>query len=497
MAQRIRHTKIVCTLGPASSDESMLRQLIHTGMNVARLNFSHGERSGHADRIKLLRKLAGEYGQPVAIMADLQGPKIRVGKIDGEWELRNGENISLLARGAGDGSQPDDESVGVQPGDGELPVCLSTLAEVVSPGSFIMLADGTIRLKVQEVVPNEQRVECVVEEGGRISSNKGVNFPDTELDIPSLTPKDISDLEFALDQEVDYVAQSFVRSPDDIQHLRSLINQHSSENKPQIIAKIEKRLAVERLDEILVVTDGVMVARGDLGVELGAAEVPLVQKRIIKWANDLGIPVITATQMLETMTYQPEPTRAEASDVANAILDGTTAVMLSGETAVGQYPLETVRVMDRIARAVEPALAVPQNYLGAHADVSISGALSDAACEIAELLEAAAIVVLTSTGSTARQVSKNRPRTPIVAASSSERTCNRLALDWGTVPVLIERGNDTDEYWQRSLDAACSSELVEEGDRVVFMAGTIVNMPGMTNMLRVEEFYAGARLSGA
>ena len=254
------------------------------------------------------------------------------------------------------------------------------------------------------------------------------------------------------------------------------------------IAKIEKRIAVERLDDILAASDAVMVARGDLGVELGAADVPLVQKRIIKRANELGIPVITATQMLETMTHNPEPTRAEASDVANAILDGTSAVMLSGETAVGKYPVETIKLIDRIARAVEPAMPIPDSYLELHRTSSIPQALSDAACEIGELLDAAAIVVLTETGRTARQVSKNRPRCPVIAASPDVHACRRLALDWGTVPVLIGGLPDAQSDWGHSAAAARVSGLIERGERVVFTAGTIQGRPGMTNMLKVEEF---------
>jgi pyruvate kinase len=344
-------------------------------------------------------------------------------------------------------------------------------------------------LLVKEVDTVAGRILCLVEDGGPISSNKGVNLPDVELGIPSLTDKDREDLKFALEQEVDYIAQSFVRSPDDIEQLRQLITEWApGEHRPQIIAKIEKRVAVERLDDIMAASDGVMVARGDLGVELGAADVPLVQKRIIRRANEMGIPVITATQMLETMTQNPEPTRAEASDVANAVLDGTSAMMLSGETAVGKYPAEAIKVLDRIARAVEPAMTAPESYLDARRTTSIPQALSDTACEIGELLDAAAIVVLTESGRTARQVSRNHPRRPVVAASRNVHTCRRLALDWGTVPVLMRDLPAEDVTWGHSAAAAAVSGVIHAGERVVFTAGTISGHAGMTNMLKVEEF---------
>lgn len=475
---RTRHTKIVCTLGPASTDREVLRQMALAGMNVARLNFSHATHDEHVRRMEQIRELAGELHRPIAIMADLQGPKIRVAELPEVRELRTGDRLTIVTHDI-----PPPEAVV----DGELPIRLKTLATGVSAGSSIMLADGMIRLRVLEVDHVSGRIECHIDEGGLISSFKGVNLPGVELDIPSLTEKDVADLAFALDQKVDYVAQSFVRSPADVEQLRQRITEHPTVDKPQIIAKIEKRLAVERLDDILAASDGVMVARGDLGVELGAAEVPLVQKRIIRRAIEFGIPVITATQMLESMIHHPEPTRAEASDVANAVLDGTSATMLSAETAMGQHPIEAVQMLDRIARTVEPALTVPNRYIESRRTTSIPQAMSEMACEAGELLDAAAIVVLTETGRTARQVARNRPRRPIVAASRSERVCRRLALDWGTVPVHIEEVSDTEDYWAQSIAAAERQGIVESGDRVVFTAGTIAKEPGMTNMLKVEE----------
>lgn len=476
--RRIRHTKIVCTVGPASSDAVVLREMILAGMNVARVNFSHGSHDEHASTIRIIRELAGELNRYIAIMADLQGPKIRVGTLPKPRMLRGGDTVWVLTR-----NLPAPQDLAAD----ELPVKLEFLSSVVQPGSSIMLADGMIRLCVEEIEPNSGRILCRIQDDGEISSNKGVNLPDLELDIPSLTTKDRTDLQFALQQGVDYVALSFVQRPDDVLQLRELITQHPSDEKPQIVSKIERRLAVERLDDILAVSDAVMVARGDLGVELGAADVPLVQKRIIKRANELAMPVITATQMLESMTYHPEPTRAEASDVANAILDGTSALMLSGETAMGAFPVVTIRVMDRIARVIEPAIDKPLTYFTHRHDPTVPQALSEGACEIGELLNAGMIIVLTETGRTARQVSRNKPRRPVLASSRSLRTCRRLALDWGTVPVLINPDAETEDAWTEAITYARRYELVGPGDRVVFTAGTISNKPGMTNMLKVEQ----------
>lgn len=480
--RRIRHTKIVCTIGPASSDAAVLREMVTAGMNVARLNFSHGAHEDHAKVVTALRAIARELARPMAILADLQGPKIRVGQLAAEKLLVTGDIITVLTK-----DLPAAEDVA----EDELPVKLEALSRSVQHGSTIMLADGSIRLLVKEVDAVSGRITCLVEEGGPISSAKGVNLPNVALDIPSITEKDIADLKFALTQEVDYIAQSFVRTPDDVERLRQLVadNLAPGAPRPQLISKIEKPEAVKNLDDILAASDGVMVARGDLGVELGAADVPLVQKRIIRRANELGIPVITATQMLETMTYNPDPTRAEASDVANAVLDGTSAVMLSGETAVGKWPVQAIRVLDRIARAVEPAMAAPDTYLHQNRTTSVPQALADTACEIGELLDAAAIVVLTETGRTARQVSRNRPRRPVIAASRDVHACRRLALDWGTVPMLIgELPEGGDPIWTDSTTAAKLSGLIMQHERVVFTAGTIAGQPGMTNMLKVEEF---------
>jgi pyruvate kinase len=333
-----RRTKIVATLGPASDSPEKLRALARAGMNAARLNLSHGTHDEHAERVERVRAAEAEVGHPIALIADLQGPKLRVGDLEEPVVLRQGEDITVCAEDAAT--------------DGELPVAPAVIGDVLKPGHDVLIDDGLVRLRVGEV--DEGRAHCEVIVGGVVTSHKGVNLPGVPLPIPSLTRKDTADLQFALEIGVDFIALSFVRSPADVRDLRALIEQAGSH--AHVIAKIEKAEAIDVLDDVLAETDAVMVARGDLGVEIGPALVPLIQKRIIQKALERGKPVITATQMLESMVHHAEPTRAEASDVANAILDGTSAVMLSGETAVGEYPLEAVAYMDRIARAVEPSM---------------------------------------------------------------------------------------------------------------------------------------------
>ncbi|HZD87723.1 MAG TPA: pyruvate kinase, partial [Gaiellaceae bacterium] len=333
-----RRTKIVATLGPASASPDRLRALVGAGVDAVRFNLSHGSHDEHSQRAWLVREIAAEVGRPVALIADLQGPKLRIGDLHEPVVLRAGEEVTVCAQEAAS--------------DGELPVAPAVIGDVLEPGHDVLIDDGLVRLRVDEV--ERGRARCAVLVGGRVSSHKGVNLPGVPIPIPALTRKDIADLDWALGTGVDFVALSFVRSPADVRDLRALLEQAGSH--AHVVAKIEKSEAIDVLDDVLAETDAVMVARGDLGVEIGPALVPLVQKRIIHKALECGKPVITATQMLETMVHSPEPTRAEASDVANAILDGTSAVMLSGETAVGDYPVEAVAYMDRIARAVEPSL---------------------------------------------------------------------------------------------------------------------------------------------
>ncbi|HEY6068659.1 MAG TPA: pyruvate kinase, partial [Gaiellaceae bacterium] len=377
-AQPPRRTKIVATVGPASATPELVRGLVDAGMDAARLNLSHGNHEQHAARAQLIRDVEEEVGRPLALIADLQGPKFRVGELEAPLALRRGEEVVVVV---GDDGTPN----------GELPIAPAAIGEVWQPGHEVLIDDGMIRLRIEEV--ESGRARCGVVVGGSVTSHKGVNLPGVPIPIPSLTRKDLDDLEFALGLDCDFVALSFVRSAADVRDLKALLEQEKS--NLHVIAKIEKSEAVDALDDILAEADAVMVARGDLGVEIGAAVVPLAQKRIILKALERGKPVITATQMLESMIQHPEPTRAEASDVANAILDGTSAVMLSGETAVGQYPVEAVQTMDRIARAVEPSLGYRHELPNATEHPTIGNAMSNAACDLAEALGAAAILVPT------------------------------------------------------------------------------------------------------
>jgi pyruvate kinase len=463
-----RRTKIVATIGPASGSKESIEALVRAGMDGARLNFSHGTHDQHAEWARLVREVQEEVRRPLALIADLQGPKLRIGDLEQPIDLERGEEV-IVAGGA-------------QAEDGCLPVSPAVIGEVLRPGHEVLIDDGHVRLLVRDV--SQGRATCTVVVGGAVSAHKGVNLPGVPVPIPALTRKDTDDLEFALNLGVDYVALSFVRSAADVRDLHALIAQ--ADSHAHVIAKIEKSEAVDSLDEILQEADAVMVARGDLGVEIGPASVPLLQKRIIQRALDRGKPVITATQMLETMIHQPEPTRAEASDVANAVLDGTSAVMLSGETAMGEYPVEAVSYMDRIARAVEPSLGYRHQLPEAGEQPTIGQAMSNAACDLAEALGARAIVVPTFTGRTASVVARLRPRRPILGCSHHQYALQHMALEWGVTPWGIPESSNVEDLWDTSLDAVRESGLVNEGDRVVITAGTAVNIPGSTNVIRVE-----------
>jgi pyruvate kinase len=463
-----RRTKIVATIGPASSSPEVISELIERGMDGARLNLSHGNRDEHAERARLIREGQADSARPIALIADLQGPKLRVGDIDHPVHLERGGECVIAGEDA------------VR--DGDLPVSPSVLGSVLQPGHDVLIDDGQIKLRVERV--ERGRALCSVVVPGTVQAHKGVNVPGVPLPIPSLTRKDLDDLAWALELGVDYVALSFVRSASDVQALRTLIE--ASGSNAYVIAKIEKSEAIAALDEIMGEAHAVMVARGDLGVEIGAAEVPLLQKRIIVKALERGKPVITATQMLESMINQPEPTRAEASDVANAILDGTSAVMLSGETAVGQYPVEAVAYMDRIALAVEPSLDYRHEIPEAIEEPTIGQAMSNAACDIAESLGAKAIIVPTFTGRTASAVARLRPRRPIVALTHKMYSLQHMALEWGVTPLLIPETDDVENLWSISVEAARNAGLVESGDRLVITAGTAVNIPGSTNVIKVD-----------
>ena len=462
-----RRTKIIATIGPASASSERLRELADAGMDGARLNLSHGTHDEHRERARLIRATEVEVGRPIALIADLQGPKLRIGELDGPVTLSRGQDVVVAG-----GERSD---------DGELPVSPAVISEVLQPGHEVLIDDGLVRLRVETIEAG--RARCAVLAGGVVSSHKGVNLPGVPIPIPSLTRKDMDDLELALELGVDFIALSFVRSAADVRDLRALIEQAGSHAR--VIAKIEKSEAVDALEAILDETDAVMVARGDLGVEIGTALVPLLQKRIIVAALERGKTVITATQMLESMVHQPEPTRAEASDVANAVLDGSSALMLSGETAIGEYPVEAVAYMDRLARAVEPSLNYRHQLPEASEEPTVGQAMSNAACDVAEVLQAAALLVPTYTGRTASVVARLRPRRPILGLTHHDYALRQMALEWGVTPLLIPESADVENLWEVSIHAARKSGLVDEGDRVVITAGTAVNLPGTTDMIKV------------
>jgi pyruvate kinase len=468
VAVAARRTKIVATIGPASASPETLEKLVAAGVDGARLNLSHGTHEQHREWARLVREAERELGRPIALIADLQGPKLRIGALAEPVTLTRGGDIVVV---------PADAST-----NGDLPISPSVISEVLQPGHEVLIDDGLVRLRVEEV--ESGRARCAVVEGGVVTSHKGVNLPGVPIPIPSLTRKDLDDLDLALELQADFVALSFVRSPADVRDLRALIEQAGS--RAHVIAKIEKAEAVDSLEAILAEADAVMVARGDLGVEIGVALVPLLQKRIVIAALERGKPVITATQMLESMVHQAEPTRAEASDVANAILDGSSALMLSGETAVGRFPVESVAYMDRIARAVEPSLDYRHQLPTAGDEPTVGQAMSNAACDLAEALRAKAILVPTYTGRTASVVARLRPRRPIIALTHHDYALRQMAIEWGVTPLLIAECDDVDALLRRSLQAARESGLVEQGDRVVVTAGTAVNVPGTTDLIKVD-----------
>ncbi|MGF1537025.1 MAG: pyruvate kinase [Elainellaceae cyanobacterium] len=467
----IRRTKIVATIGPATSEPEMLRALIEAGATTLRLNFSHGTHQDHQRNIRLIRQLSFELNQPVAILQDLQGPKIRLGRFkDGPITVQEGDSFTLTSK-----EIPGTQTISS--------VTYDKLAKEVTPGATILIDDGRVEMVAEEVSPETGELHCRVVVGGKLSNNKGVNFPGIYLSIKALTDKDRKDLVFGLDQGVDWVALSFVRNPQDILEIKELIS--SSGKHVPVIAKIEKHEAIEQMEAILSVCDGVMVARGDLGVEVPAEEVPILQKRLIKIANRLGIPVITATQMLDSMAHSPRATRAEISDVANAILDGTDAVMLSNETAVGEYPVLAVETMARIAVRLERDQLTSRTFeekLG-H---TIPNAISQAVGRIAAQLDAAAIMTLTKTGATARNVSKYRPQTPILAVTPHTDVARQLQLSWGVKPLLVLDLPSAGQTFRAALSVSQEVNLLQEGDLVVMTAGTLQGVAGSTDLIKVE-----------
>ena len=469
-----RRAKIVATLGPASSTPEMFRRLMRAGLDVARLNFSHGTHSQKADLIAMVRRIAAEEGKPICILADLQGPKIRTGKLlDGKpVQLVAGERLTI----APSETQGTAARVGTT---------FTTLAENLEPGSRILLSDGLIELHVVAVEGDD--VVCTVINGGTLGENKGINLPGIPVKVPSLTEKDEEDLEFALAQNVDTVAVSFVRTAEDVRHVKARVAALGSD--AWVIAKLEKPQAIEHLDEILEVADGIMVARGDLGVEVPPEKVPAIQKHIIRRATDYRKPVITATQMLESMIDNPRPTRAEASDVANAVYDGTDAVMLSAESAAGKYPVEAVAMMAKIVVETEAQIGLEEPVYTQRrkrgSRLSVAETVCESMAHAAEELDVAAIAIFTETGATARLLSKYRPDAPIFAMSPFQKVVHRSMLLWGTTPLLCERFSDTDELVNMAEDILERLGHVRRHEIVGIVAGTRTRS-GATNFLRLH-----------
>ena len=464
-----RRTKIVATVGPATLKPDTLRQLIKAGATTLRINFSHGTQQDHQKAIRLIRQTAFELDQPVGILQDLQGPKIRLGKYaSGKINLKKGDSYILTSR-----QVECNEEIGY--------VSYQKLALEVPENATILLDDGKVEMKVEKIDRANEDLHCRVVVGGDLSSNKGVNFPGVYLSVKALTEKDRQDLMFGLDQGVDWIALSFVRNPQDILEIKDLIS--SAGKSIPVIAKIEKHEAIQQMESILSLCDGVMVARGDLGVELPAEDVPILQKRLIATANRLGIPIITATQMLDSMVNNPRPTRAEVSDVANAILDGTDAVMLSNETAVGNYPVEAVETMATIACRIEQE---QQTNNFKRTKRSITHAISAAVGQIASQLDAAAIMTLTKTGATARNVSKYRPKTPILAITPHVYVSRRLQMVWGVKPLLVLDLASATQTFQAAINVAQEKNWLSAGDLVVMTAGTLQGVAGSTDLIKVE-----------
>lgn len=468
----MRRTKIICTVGPATSTPERLQALVEAGMNVVRLNFSHGDHEFHAQTIRRLRQISSEQRKPIALMQDLCGPKIRLGVLPAAGlTVEAGQEVSFVLRQEGSSLE-------------ELPLPIPTLFAMVRIGEPILINDGRVKLNVTKRDPDT--IRAAVKIGGVISSHKGVNLPETRLPMTSITEKDLLDLRFGIQSGVDWVAVSFVRSPADLEPAQRMIEAAGA--KIRIIAKIERREAVEQFDSILQVADGIMIARGDLGVEMPIDQVPLIQKDIIRRSNQAGKPVITATQMLESMISAPDPTRAEATDVANSILDGTDAVMLSGETAVGQYPIAAVQVMHNIAVRTEQSLPEGSRHYWSYpaGSLSVTESVAEAVCKIAYEVGARAILCNTSSGGAAKLVSKYRPTTPIMALTVEEITYRQLALSWGVEPYLIPPVSNTEQMLMKVVKTVTERGLAKNGDKVVFTSGVPIGVSGTTSLINVH-----------
>ena len=481
-----RKTKIVCTLGPSTDKEGVLKRLIEEGMNVARFNFSHGDHEEQLGRLQMLQKLRKELKRPVAALLDTKGPEIRLRDFtDGKVELKDGQTFTLTT----------DEIMGDAK---RVSITYKNLPEDVKPGDRILIDDGLIGMEVKEIKVTSgakadkdgnkpKDIICQVLNGGVISNRKGVNVPNVELSMPYISEKDYGDIVFAVEHDYDFIAASFVRTADDVLAIRKILAEKGGEDI-NIIAKIENMQGVQNIDDIIRVSDGIMVARGDMGVEIPLEDVPVIQKMIIKKVYDAGKKVITATQMLDSMMKHPRPTRAEATDVANAIYDGTSAIMLSGETAIGKYPVETVKTMATIAERTENDIDYVKRLDRMNFDsrMDVTNAISHATCTTAHDLHAAAIIALTYSGGTAMQLSKFRPTCPIIAPTLSVKARRQLNLSWGVIPIMSETRKNTDELFDHAVECAQKTGLIKDGDLVVITGGAPMGVAGTTNIMKVH-----------
>lgn len=469
----MRKTKIICTLGPATDDDKTLEALIQAGMNVARLNFSHGTHEEHAVRIRKVRELSEKSGKPVAVLLDTKGPEIRTGLLkEDKTFLRSGDLFTLYT----------DEKAGDEHG---VSITFPELYKDVKPGAHILVDDGLISMQVEEIKGTD--IICRIQNDGFISAHKGINVPDIHLNMPYMSDKDKSDILFGIEQKVDFVAASFVRTKEDVQELRNFLDENGGKGI-FIISKIENMEGVRNIDDIIEFSEGIMVARGDMGVELPAEEVPIIQKVIIRKVYEKGKHVVTATQMLDSMMKNPRPTRAEVTDVANAVYDGTSAIMLSGETAAGKYPVESLKMMVRIAERTENDIDYKDRFehFGQRSGDDVTAAISHATCTTAYDLKAKAIVTVTKSGRSARMISKYRPDCMIISGTTEERVYRQLALSWGVTPILIDEKNDIFELFGHAIDKAKQKNLVEKGNLVVLTAGVPLGVSGNTNMMKVQ-----------
>ena len=466
-------TKIVCTLGPSTENDAVLRELIRSGMNVARLNFSHGTHETHLQNINRIKKMRGELKLPIAIMLDTKGPEIRLETFEnGKVELKKGQTFTLMTQSVVGNAE-------------RASITYPELPRDIHEGTTMLIDDGLVGMTVRGLTDTE--ITCEVNNDGTVSDRKSVNVPDADLSMPYISPKDRDDIVFGIHHGVDFVAASFTRSADDILEVRKIFSQEGRSNI-SIIAKIENMQGVQNIDEILRVSDGIMVARGDLGVEIPLEQVPVIQKMLIHKAYSSGKQVITATQMLDSMMKNPRPTRAEATDVANAIYDGTSAIMLSGETAAGLYPVEAVKTMARIAMCAERDINYQKRFKERAAELTpdVTNAISHATCTSAQDLGAAAILTVTKGGRTARMISKYRPSCPIICCTTDETVCRQLNLSWGVIPLVIEEATNTDDLFERAVQAGEEAGLLHDGELVVMTAGVPLGISGTTNLMKVH-----------